>query len=66
LLHLYFAWLISRGNNIFFYDICFLANFIITIIQWTVNGELRIGFFATKNIAAGEEVTFDYQFQRYG
>lgn len=34
--------------------------------KWTVNGELRIGFFASKSIAAGEEVTFDYQFQRYG
>lgn len=34
--------------------------------KWTVNGELRIGFFASKAIAAGEEVTFDYQFQRYG
>ena len=34
--------------------------------KWTVNGELRIGFFATKLIEAGEEITFDYQFQRYG
>lgn len=34
--------------------------------KWTVNGELRIGFFTTRPIAAGEEVTFDYQYQRYG
>ncbi|XP_059480678.1 histone-lysine N-methyltransferase SETD2 [Neocloeon triangulifer] len=34
--------------------------------KWTVNGELRIGFFSIKDIAAGEEVTFDYQLQRYG
>ncbi|XP_074601391.1 SET domain containing 2 [Brevipalpus obovatus] len=34
--------------------------------KWTVNGELRIGFFACKFIDAGEEITFDYQFQRYG
>lgn len=34
--------------------------------KWTVNGELRIGFFTIKNIRAGEEITFDYQFQRYG
>ncbi|KAL0117994.1 hypothetical protein PUN28_008992 [Cardiocondyla obscurior] len=34
--------------------------------KWTVNGELRIGFFNTKFIAAGEEITFDYHFQRYG
>lgn len=34
--------------------------------KWTVNGELRIGFFIKKFIAAGEEITFDYHFQRYG
>lgn len=34
--------------------------------KWTVNGELRIGFFSSKPIMPGEEVTFDYQFQRYG
>lgn len=34
--------------------------------KWTVNGELRIGFFSTKDITPGEEITFDYQFQRYG
>ncbi|XP_055529662.1 probable histone-lysine N-methyltransferase CG1716 isoform X2 [Wyeomyia smithii] len=34
--------------------------------KWTVNGELRIGFFSTKYIMPGEEITFDYQFQRYG
>lgn len=34
--------------------------------KWTVNGELRIGFFSTKPIFPNEEITFDYQFQRYG
>lgn len=34
--------------------------------KWTVNGELRIGFFSKKTILKGEEITFDYQFQRYG
>lgn len=34
--------------------------------KWTVNGELRIGFFTSRSLEAGEEITFDYQFQRYG
>ncbi|XP_053608282.1 histone-lysine N-methyltransferase SETD2 [Plodia interpunctella] len=34
--------------------------------KWTVNGELRIGFFSKRDIVAGEEITFDYQFQRFG
>lgn len=34
--------------------------------KWTVNGELRIGFFSKKPIMQDEEITFDYQFQRYG
>lgn len=34
--------------------------------KWTVNGDLRIGFFSSKYIQPGEEITFDYQFQRYG
>lgn len=34
--------------------------------KWTVNGELRIGFFSIKDIKSGEEITFDYQYQRYG
>lgn len=31
-----------------------------------MNGELRIGFFARKNIVKDEELTFDYQFQTFG
>ncbi|KAL7037550.1 hypothetical protein ACKWTF_009270 [Chironomus riparius] len=34
--------------------------------KWTVNGELRVGFFSIRDIRRGEEITFDYQFQRYG
>ncbi|KAK1794675.1 hypothetical protein P4O66_001391 [Electrophorus voltai] len=34
--------------------------------KWTVNGQLRVGFFTTKAVKAGTELTFDYQFQRYG
>ncbi len=34
--------------------------------QWTVNGELRIGFFSKRVIRRGEEITFDYKYERYG
>jgi hypothetical protein len=34
--------------------------------KWTVNGELRIGFFTRRPVLAGEELTFDYQFQTFG
>ncbi|KAJ0047433.1 hypothetical protein NL108_001194 [Boleophthalmus pectinirostris] len=34
--------------------------------KWTVNGQLRVGFFTTKAVTEGTELTFDYQFQRYG
>lgn len=34
--------------------------------KWTVNGELRVGFFTRRDVVAEEELTFDYQFQRYG
>lgn len=34
--------------------------------KWTVNGELKIGFFSRRDIAVDEEITFDYEFQNYG
>ncbi|XP_037938473.1 probable histone-lysine N-methyltransferase CG1716 isoform X2 [Teleopsis dalmanni] len=34
--------------------------------KWTVNGEVRVGFFSRKSIMPGEEITFDYQYERYG
>ncbi|CAH1789994.1 unnamed protein product [Owenia fusiformis] len=34
--------------------------------KWTVNGQLRVGFFAIKDIKPGTEITFDYQWERYG
>ena len=34
--------------------------------KWMVNGELCIGIFALRDVAAGEELTFDYNFERYG
>lgn len=34
--------------------------------KWTVNGEVTIGLFTKTDVAAGTELTFDYNFQRYG
>ena len=34
--------------------------------KWMVRGELCIGIFATRDIAAGEELTIDYKFERLG
>lgn len=34
--------------------------------KWMVQGELCIGFFALKDIQQYEEITFDYNFERYG
>ncbi|KAK9845360.1 hypothetical protein WJX81_004380 [Elliptochloris bilobata] len=34
--------------------------------KWVVRGELAIGLFALRDIQAGEELTFDYNFERYG
>jgi hypothetical protein len=33
--------------------------------KWQVNGESRVGIFALRNIKVGEELTFDYQFERF-
>ena len=34
--------------------------------KWHVNGELRIGLFTKQHVQKGEELTFDYKFERYG
>ena len=34
--------------------------------KWMVRGELAIGLFASIDIPAGVELTFDYNFERYG
>lgn len=34
--------------------------------KWTVNGESRIGIFSKRPIKSNEEITFDYQFERFG
>ena len=34
--------------------------------KWTVNGELRIGFFSKKTIVKGDEITIDYKYEKYG
>lgn len=34
--------------------------------KWVVHGELAIGLFTLEDIPAGTELTFDYNFERYG
>ncbi|KAF6266782.1 hypothetical protein COO60DRAFT_1265640 [Scenedesmus sp. NREL 46B-D3] len=34
--------------------------------KWMVRGELAIGLYTLRRIKAGEELTFDYNFERYG
>ena len=34
--------------------------------KWVVRGELAIGLYALDDIPAGTELTFDYNFERYG
>jgi len=34
--------------------------------KWLVRGELAIGLFALTDVEAGSELTFDYNFERYG
>ncbi|XP_077230459.1 histone-lysine N-methyltransferase ASHH3-like isoform X2 [Tasmannia lanceolata] len=34
--------------------------------KWRIDGETRIGIFATRNIKRGEDVTYDYQYVQFG
>lgn len=34
--------------------------------KWVVGNQMRMGIFALEDIAAFEELTFDYKFERYG
>lgn len=34
--------------------------------KWTVNSRVRMGIFAKREVGAGDELTFDYKFERYG
>jgi SET domain-containing protein len=37
-----------------------------TLQKWVVGEHLRMGIFTRKPVAAGQELTFDYKFERYG
>lgn len=66
LTHSLITYLGAMFNSDFMCKYCCLLNKTYSVFQWTVNGELRVGFFSKRPIAAGEEITFDYQLQRYG
>ncbi|XP_071745910.1 histone-lysine N-methyltransferase SETD2 [Lepeophtheirus salmonis] len=34
--------------------------------KWMVDGGMRIGFFTKRKVSSGEEITFDYKYERYG
>ncbi|KAJ3067742.1 histone methyltransferase set2 [Podochytrium sp. JEL0797] len=34
--------------------------------KWVVGNQIRMGFFTVSDVAAGEELSFDYKFERYG
>ncbi|KAI8877244.1 hypothetical protein K501DRAFT_260728 [Backusella circina FSU 941] len=34
--------------------------------KWVIGKKMRIGIFTSRFVAAGEELTFDYKFERYG
>ncbi|RUS27589.1 hypothetical protein BC938DRAFT_483033, partial [Jimgerdemannia flammicorona] len=34
--------------------------------KWVVGKKMRIGIFTTRPVEAGEELTFDYKFERFG
>ncbi|CAN1178440.1 Histone-lysine N-methyltransferase ASHH3 [Linum perenne] len=34
--------------------------------KWIIDGETRIGIFATRDIKMGEHLTYDYQFEQFG
>ena len=39
---------------------------VVVFLQWNVAGFLRVGFFSIRQMKSGDEITFDYKFQRYG
>ncbi|TGZ75277.1 hypothetical protein CRM22_000473 [Opisthorchis felineus] len=53
-----------KGNLSRFMNHCCDPN--LNTQKWTVNGDNRIGLFAVRDIAAGEELTFDYNFVALG
>ncbi|GMR61770.1 hypothetical protein PMAYCL1PPCAC_31965, partial [Pristionchus mayeri] len=60
----YFIDATKKGNETRFLNHSCAGN--ICCQKWSVKRRFRMGFFAKKDIAAGEEITFDYKFENEG
>ncbi|KAI8621094.1 hypothetical protein BC830DRAFT_1095729, partial [Chytriomyces sp. MP71] len=54
----------KKGNHARFMNHACFPN--CELQKWVVGSQIRMGFFAIMDVAEGEELTFDYKFERYG
>ncbi|KAJ3136996.1 histone methyltransferase set2 [Physocladia obscura] len=54
----------KKGNHARFMNHSCVPN--CELQKWVVGKQVRMGFFAVVDVAEGEELTFDYKFERYG
>ncbi|KAJ3239070.1 histone methyltransferase set2 [Chytriomyces hyalinus] len=54
----------KKGNSARFMNHSCVPN--CELQKWVVGSQIRMGFFAVMDVAEGEELTFDYKFERYG
>ncbi|KAI9327998.1 hypothetical protein BDR26DRAFT_874677 [Obelidium mucronatum] len=54
----------KKGNHARFMNHSCVPN--CELQKWVVGNQIRMGFFTVADVEAGEELTFDYKFERYG